>query len=155
MTDLTERTTTTSTDPAAALQRAVDEAAIRNVIAKLAQMADADTDDFTEYLTCWTEDATTEHPTDAAHGHEEIRQRSLNLRAQGVQGPGANTLHVITTTWVRSVEGDEAHADSYWHFYGGCDQPLPTMRAMGRYDDLLRRTPDGWKMHHRICTHGR
>jgi 3-phenylpropionate/cinnamic acid dioxygenase small subunit len=85
----------------------------------------------------------------------EILRRSQDLRARKVQGPGTNTLHVITTTWVRSIEGDEAHVDSYWHFYGGVDQTSPTLLSMGRYDDLLRRTPGGWKLHRRLCTHGR
>lgn len=138
-----------------ALRRVVDESEIRNVVAKLAHMADADADDFGEYLSLWTEDATTIHPEDIAHGHEQILIRSRNLRERRVQGPGTNTLHLITTLWVRSIEGDDAYVDSYWQFYGDVDGPSPKLLSMGRYDDLLRRTPEGWKMHRRICTRGR
>src|SRR5436190_2006265 len=89
------------------LLRAADESEIRGVIARVAQLADTDTDDFEEYLSLWAADAVTIHPTDTAHGHGEILTRSRELRERKVQGPGTDTQHVSTTQWVR-VDGDVA-----------------------------------------------
>jgi ketosteroid isomerase-like protein len=132
---------------------AADQAEIRNVIARLAQLADIDTDDFTEYLSLWAPDGVTIHPTDTAHGRAEILSRSLDLRAQGVQGPGTDTQHVSTTQWVH-VDGDVATSISYWLFYGQASQPSPQLRAMGSYQDTLTRSPDGWKLSRRQVSHG-
>ena len=136
----------------ARLRRAADEAEVRNVIARLAQMADTDTDDFEEYLSLWDEAAVTVHPTDTATGHREILLRSRELRANGTQGPGTDTMHVNTTHWVR-IDGDTATSRSYWCYYGSCSH-TPVLRAMGSYDDILVRTPAGWKMARRHVTHG-
>ncbi len=127
------------------LCRAADEAEVRNVIARLAQLADSDTDDFVEYLSLWTEDAVTIHPTDTAVGHGAILDRSRELRERGTQGPGTDTMHVNTTHWVR-IDGDVAISRSYWFYYGNVSQHAPNLRAMGSYDDTLHRTPDGWKL---------
>jgi uncharacterized protein (TIGR02246 family) len=132
---------------------AADQAEIRNVIARLAQLADTDTDDFEEYLSLWSPDAVTVHPTDTAHGRDEILSRSLDLRARGVQGPGTDSQHVSTTQWVR-VDGDTATSVSYWLFYGQASQPAPQLRAMGSYHDTLTRHDDGWKLSRRQVSHG-
>jgi ketosteroid isomerase-like protein len=132
---------------------AADAAEVRAVIARLAQLADTDTDDFEEYLSLWAEDAVTVHPTDTAHGHAEILARSRELRRRAVQGPGTDSMHVITTQWVR-VEGDEATSRSYWLFYGRAGEPSPELRAMGAYDDTLVRTAGGWKLRRRLVSHG-
>jgi len=135
------------------LARAADEAEVRNVIARVAQLADIDTDDFTEYLSLWSSDAVTIHPTDTARGHGEILTRSRDLRAKGVQGPGTDSQHVSTTQWVR-IDGDVATSVSYWLFYGNASQPSPQLRAMGTYRDTLTRHRDGWKLSRREVSHG-
>jgi ketosteroid isomerase-like protein len=132
--------------------RSADGSNVRNVIARLAQLADSDGDDFTEYLSLWAEDAVTVHPTDTARGHGEILARSQELRRRGVQGPGTDTLHLITTQWVR-VEGDLATSRSYWLFYGDTSAK-PDLRAMGSYQDTLVRRDDGWKLSRREVSHG-
>lgn len=132
--------------------RAADESAVRNVVARVAQLADSDTDDFEAYLALWADDAVTEHPTDTARGHAEILARSVDLRRRGVQGPGTDTVHVSTTQYVE-VDGDEARCTSYWLFYGNASA-TPELRAMGRYDDTLVRRPDGWKLWRRHVSHG-
>jgi ketosteroid isomerase-like protein len=135
------------------LERAADQAEVRNVIARLAQLADIDTDDFEEYLSLWAPDAVTVHPTDTAHGHAEILRRSVDLRRRGVQGPGTDTQHLSTTQWVH-VDGDVADSVSYWLFYGGVSSEAPTVRAMGTYHDTLTRFDDGWKLSRRLVSHG-
>jgi ketosteroid isomerase-like protein len=137
----------------ARLLRAADETEIRNVIARLAQLADTDTDDFVEYLSLWAEDAVTIHPTDTAKGHQAIFDRSTELRRIGTQGPGTDTMHVNTTQWVK-VDGDVARSRSYWLFYGNVSGHEPYVRAMGSYEDTLVRTPNGWKLARREVTHG-
>jgi ketosteroid isomerase-like protein len=132
--------------------RSADESAVRNVVARVAQLADSDTDDFEAYLALWADDAVTVHPTDTARGHAEILARSVDLRRRGVQGPGTDTLHVSTTQWV-DVDGDEARCTSYWLFYGNASGK-PDLLAMGRYDDVLVRRPDGWKLSRRHVGHG-
>jgi ketosteroid isomerase-like protein len=132
--------------------RAADEAEIRNVVARVAQLADSDSDDFTEYLALWDAEAVTIHPTDTARGHDEIFARSVDLRRRGVQGPGTDSLHVSTTQWVK-VDGDSATCRSYWLFYGNASG-TPELRAMGTYHDTLVRRPDGWKLARREVGHG-
>ena len=133
-------------------ERVADESAVRNVVARVAQLADSDTDDFEAYLALWAADAITVHPTDTARGHAEILARSVDLRRRGVQGPGTDTLHVSTTQWVE-VEGDEARCTSYWLFYGNTTG-RPELLAMGRYDDVLVRRLEGWKLWRRQVSHG-
>jgi ketosteroid isomerase-like protein len=132
--------------------RAADAAAVRNVVARVAQLADSDSDDFEAYLALWADDAVTVHPTDTARGHAEILARSVDLRRRGVQGPGTDTMHVSTTQFVE-VTGDSARCVSYWLFYGRASG-TPELRAMGRYDDALVRRPDGWKLWRRQVSHG-
>ena len=133
-------------------RRSTDESEVRNVIARVAQLADSDSDDFTAYLSLWADDAVTVHPTDTARGQAEILARSRDLRARGVQGPGTDTMHLSTTQWVR-IEGDRAVVRSYWLFYGNVSAK-PESLAMGTYDDILVRRPDGWKLWRRHVTHG-
>lgn len=137
----------------ARLRRAADEAEVRNVIARLAQLADTDTDDFEEYLSLWAEDGVTVHPTDTAVGHKAIFDRSTELRRNGVQGPGTDSMHVNTTQWVH-VDGDVARSRSYWLFYHRVSSHEPLLRAMGSYEDTLMRPPNGWKLARREVTHG-
>jgi ketosteroid isomerase-like protein len=131
------------------IRRVADEAEIRNVIAGLAHLADADSDDFEAYLSLWADDATTIHPEDQAHGHAEILERSRDLRRRRIQGPGTNTVHVNTTQWVRLDSSDVATSESYWQFYGSMNERPPKLLAMGLYRDTLHRTPSGWKVYRR------
>jgi hypothetical protein len=138
-----------------------DEAEIRNLVARLAHLADfAPTLD--EYLACFTEDAVWEYDEAARSqvdpnrpglrlvGAEAIAADRKRLRAEGFQGPGTNTFHVNTTLAVRVRGEAEADAESYWLFVSGQGEPL--VRKIGRYQDRYRRTAGGWKLAHRIVT---
>jgi 3-phenylpropionate/cinnamic acid dioxygenase small subunit len=61
-------------------------------------------------------------------------------------------MHVVTTISIE-VEGDTAAAQSCWLFYGDT-VTVPTLRGLGRYDDLVRRTPDGWRVARRTVVPG-
>ena len=126
------------------------ELEIRSLVAELAILAD--TGDLEDYLACFTEDAVWEVPAnDAAgvpsaycEGHDEIAASVRQRRAMGVQGPGTGTMHHITTQHI-VVSGEAASGYVYYQFVGMADR-TPTIRTLGRYRDIYRRTPHGWKL---------
>lgn len=135
------------------------DAAIRTLLARIAQLAD--TGDLDEYVTLFTPDAVWAMPDNPSiglpasekRGIAEIRAGAEERRAGGVQGPGTNTRHVLTTTAV-FVEGDDrATARSYFQFYGDTTSQ-PVLRNMGQYDDVLVRGERGWQLAHRTITFG-
>ena len=135
-----------------------DELAIRNVIARLAHLADGG--DLDQYLSLMTEDVVWSMPANPGvglpaserHGHEEIAAGVRDRTAQHLQGPGSDTMHVVTSVAVE-LRGDEATSESTFLFFGTATQQ-PTVRSMGRYRDELRRTDDGWKLARRTIRFG-
>ncbi len=135
------------------MRRLSDELEIRNLVARLAHMADMGDLD-TEYLPLFTDDAVWEFPggPDQAagaakvSGPREILADRVKRRQSGFQGPGTHTRHVNTTLAVRVDGSDTAHAESYWMFVTATDTEEPQIHGIGRYHDTLRRTPDGWKL---------
>ena len=137
---------------------AVDELEIRNVLARLAQLADdGDTDGYVALL---TEDVVWAMPGNPAiglaaserRGHDEIARGQRERMAAGHQGPGTDTMHVISTISVQ-LEGDTAIVRSYFQYWGDTAH-APVIRNMGRYRDELRRTRDGWKLARRSISFG-
>jgi ketosteroid isomerase-like protein len=128
-------------------RRAADELEIRNVVARLALLADDG--DLNEYISLFTEDAHWEAGGfPPRRGHAEILEGARQRRAAGTQGPGTNTHHVVTNLTVR-VEGDTATASAYYLMMANTNA-TPTPRATGSYRDEFRRTPDGWKLSRRV-----
>jgi 3-phenylpropionate/cinnamic acid dioxygenase small subunit len=127
---------------------------IRKLIARLA--FEADEGELDDYLALFTEDAVWEMPANAASGvpatycagQDEISTSVQQRRAIGVQGPGAGTMHHITTQQI-DVTGDDASGRIYYQFVGMIDGK-PTVRTLGEYRDRYRRTEQGWKLAHRI-----
>ena len=142
------------------MDRTAAELEIRNVLARLAQLAD--TGDLDEYLSLFTDDAVWELPANermglaasVRRGIDDIAAGARERRAGGGQGPGTDTLHVVTTVAV-DVDADAGRATSrsVFQFYSDTST-TPTVRTMGRYQDELRRTPDGWKLAHRTIHFG-
>ena len=135
------------------------ESEIRTLLARIAQLAD--TGDLDEYLTCFADDAVWAMPDNPAvgmsanekRGHAEIRAGAEERRASGLQGPGTDSRHVLTTVAV-SVESDtRATARSYFQFYG-TTSTAPTLRTMGQYDDVFVKGERGWRLAHRAITVG-
>jgi hypothetical protein len=85
-------------------------------------------------------------------GHDEIEAGQRERVAAGVQGPGSDTMHVITTSAV-DVDGDRATAYSYFQ-YLTATSTQPTMLNVGRYRDEFRRTAKGWQLSRRSVTFG-
>jgi hypothetical protein len=145
----------------ARLRLLTDESEIRNLVARLAHLADlAPTLD--EYLTCFTEDAVWEYSEAAratvtdgrpglrVEGRAAIAADRQRLRGDRFQGPGTNTFHVNTTLAVRVLSETEAEAQSYWLFVSG--QGAPQVSKLGHYHDYFRRTSEGWKLARRVVT---
>ncbi len=127
-----------------------DEAEIRNVVARLAQLADGG--DLGEYVDLFTHDARWEMPGSPLEGRDELHSGAVERRATGAVGPGTNTRHVITTQAV-AVDGDEAISDAYWQFWVNTATE-PSVALMGTYRDRLVRTDGGWKLAHRSIIFG-
>ena len=129
------------------------ETDIRRLIAALAVQADIG--ELDDYMDLFTDDAIWEMPANpatgvpAAHcaGRSEIAASVQQRRGLGVQGPGAGTMHHITTQHIE-VSGDEATGHIYYQFLGMVDGK-PVLRTLGQYRDRYRRTADGWKLAHR------
>lgn len=141
------------------LQEVADELAIRNLLARVHHTNDAvhrgeaTPEDF---ATCWTEDWIWESPSmgtyHGAQGHA-VRSRSVGALAKeaGTMVPPRSDIrsgfHMTVTVEVR-LDGDTAICHSKY-LYGTAVGPNGTIHQVGRYVDEVRRTPKGWKLHHR------
>ena len=138
---------------------AAADAEIRTVLARIAQLADGG--ELDEYLTLFAEDAVWAMPDNPSvgmlanekRGHAEIRAGAEERRASGLQGPGTQSRHVLTTVAVDLQSDDRATVRSYFLFVVDTTT-TPSIRTMGQYDDVLVRTADGWKLAHRTITVG-
>jgi ketosteroid isomerase-like protein len=136
------------------VQQVADELEIRNLVADLAHMADmASEDDLSEYMAKYTEDASWELAGTEVCGRHDILVAARQRRASGTQGPGTNTRHVITTQSVRLEGTDAATGEAYFLFVGDTTT-TPQVNGIGHYRDRFQRTPEGWKLAHRIITFG-
>jgi len=141
------------------IERLAAELEIRNVLARLAQLADTGETD--EYVSLLTDDVVWAMPPNPAiglpaserRGHDEIAAGQRERMAAGHQGPGSNTLHMISTLSVRFDSDDAATARSYFTFWTSTASE-PAVTSVGRYEDLFRRTPGGWKLARRTITFG-
>jgi 3-phenylpropionate/cinnamic acid dioxygenase small subunit len=140
-------------------ERVAAELEIRNVLARLAHFADRGETEL--YLSLLTNDIVWAMPANPANGlpaserrgHDEIGTGQRDRMAAGLQGPGSNTKHVVTTSWVDVRDDDIATAHSYF-MYWGSTSTTPTLQSMGQYDDEFRRTADGWKLARRAISFG-
>jgi 3-phenylpropionate/cinnamic acid dioxygenase small subunit len=128
------------------LQRVADELEIRNLMHRLAQLADEGP--LEEYAELFTDDAVWGGSAFGTRkGRADIVAGGRERRAAGIAGPGSHKRHVITTTAVQ-VQGDRAQARSYMLFYVDCDT-APKVGVVTVYQDEFRRTPSGWRLAHR------
>src|ERR1700722_8964414 len=110
-------------DPA--VQRIADELEIRNLVAELTQLADTGSEEeLDRYAALFTEDAVWAVLADSQSlsaqerkGREEILAGVQERRAAGLQGPGTNTRHAVSTLVVTFESTDVALARCYWHYY--------------------------------------
>ena len=122
-----------------------DAVDIRNSIARVARFADCGT--LEEYLEGFTEDAVFEIPErPASNGLAELKERTTAQRSAGVVGPASGCMHLLGTSEIH-VEGDSALAYTPWVVCRGAAEPAISL--VGRYEDELVRTVDGWKIRRR------
>jgi uncharacterized protein (TIGR02246 family) len=127
----------------ALLDRLVSERDIRNLVAKVAQLADdGEVDD---YLDLWTDDASWIYEGVAHSGRDALRRRVLDFRGNAIQGPGTGTRHLNTTLWVSFDDDDHARGESYFVFLRDANSGRPEVGLTGRYLDRFVRTADGWR----------
>ncbi|MCY3634314.1 MAG: nuclear transport factor 2 family protein [bacterium] len=127
-----------------------DDAAVRNVVARLAMLSDVG--DLEEYVDLFTDDARWEMPGGELQGRDNLLAGAIERRAAGTVGPGSNTRHVIATQSV-VVDGEEAESDAYWQFWVNTASE-PSVALFGTYRDRLVRTDGGWKLAHRVISFG-
>jgi uncharacterized protein (TIGR02246 family) len=147
---MTDAMTDAMTDPAA--RAMIDELEIRNLVARIAQLADMG--ELDEYVACFTDDACWVMPGNTRRGRVELRAGAEQRRADGIAGPGSATRHVVSTmAVVVDRAGGTARSSAYWQFYEQTADE-PRLKAMGHYDDRLVRTVAGWQVHSRTVTPG-
>jgi uncharacterized protein (TIGR02246 family) len=129
----------------------VAELEIRNLIARLAHLADHG--DLEEYVLLFTEDASWEFPGGPRRGRADILAGATERRTQGLTGPGSASRHVITTLAVQVHDDTTATADSYWMFWRDTDT-APAVFNMGHYHDTVRRERGTWRLAQREITLG-
>ncbi|MGN5235952.1 nuclear transport factor 2 family protein [Rhodococcus sp. SJ-3] len=135
------------------VERAARITVVTNAISCLAQAADFGT--LEEYGSLLSADIVWEFPggggsglvAQVRRGREDALAGARERRADGVQGPGTGTMHVITNVSVDPA-GDDATSMAYWHFVTGVGG-TPVIRSSGVYRDRFVRTASGWQLTHR------
>jgi len=130
-----------------------DELAIRNLLNKVALLADSDSDDLEAYGACWAEDGIWETPRSITRGRQAIQEGAAARRRDGLQGPRTNTCHVVTNQIVEFDGPDSASSQSYMLFLIDTVD-VPKIRVLARYFDNLSRTDQGWKLAKRVVSFG-
>ncbi|MGV9193855.1 nuclear transport factor 2 family protein [Microbacterium sp. MC2] len=142
----------------ATLRALADHQAIATLLARIAHLADEGSP--AEYVGCFTPEAIW-HLTDATGlplDVQRVEGRAALLagvhvrRAAGIQGPGSNTRHDVSSIAIE-VDGDTAVSRAYFRYYRDTHD-IPTLAAMGVYDDTFVRTPEGWRLQRRVITRG-
>lgn len=127
-----------------------DDLAIRNLIARVAHLTD-DWSTTEEYVANYTKDCVWEIPeSDPYEGHEGMTRRLNEMVEQGVCGPGIGARHCLTTVEV-TLAGDVAESRSICLFFVQTDVS-PTLAAIARYVDTVKRTAEGWKLARRVIS---
>jgi hypothetical protein len=151
---------------APALQRALDELEIRNLIARIPVLTDTRRER-DEYIACFAEDAVWEcvlregEATPGEHlgsrlvGREAILKDRARIREKRVQGPDVNSFHFNSNLIVSFDSADQATAESYWLFLRSDEGEAWRVSSVGYYHDRLIRTKDGWKLRHRRFSMGK
>ncbi|HEV3227247.1 MAG TPA: nuclear transport factor 2 family protein [Acidimicrobiales bacterium] len=141
------------------MSRVADELEIRNLLARLAQLADSG--DTEAYLELLSDDVVWVMPPNPSiglagserRGHGEIATGQRERVAGGHQGPGSNTMHTVSTVSVRFDDDGSASAQSSF-LYWADTATAPVVRSIGRYADTLRREAGRWRLARRVITFG-
>jgi len=124
------------------LEELTDRAAIMDVV--IAYATALDTRDWEALAALFTDDARWEYRAsgEQVHGPQAIAARMKPALEHLDATQHFNGNHVIT------IHGDEAEHTSYYQAQHVRDGEL--FLGAGRYEDRLRRTPDGWRLTARV-----
>ncbi len=144
---------------AAELRWLADQLELRNLVAAVAQLADDG--DLDDYARCFTDDAVWVPPGSAGvallggerAGLADLIAAAQERRDAGIQGPGTNTRHVVSSMRVVAAGPDRARGRTYWRYYGQTDA-TPQLLTMGHYDDEYVRSAEGWRIAKRTIVRG-
>lgn len=125
------------------ITRISDELAIRNIIARIARLADQG--DLEEYVDQFTDDALWNFPPGPRQGRADILAGAQERRASGTVGPGSRARHQITTIEVQVSDHGTATADSYLTFIVNRAEG-PTVAVSGSYHDTFVRQGSRWRL---------
>jgi 3-phenylpropionate/cinnamic acid dioxygenase small subunit len=136
-----------------------DQLEIGNLLASVAQLADGG--DLAEYAQCFTDDAVWVPPGSAGVellgaercGIADMLAGAQERRDAGIQGPGTNTRHVVSSTRLVAAGPDRARGRTYWRYYVQTDA-TPQLLTMGHYDDEFVRSAQGWRISKRTIVRG-
>lgn len=129
-------------------------AEITNLVARIAHRVDYGT--LEEYAALLAEDFVWEFPGNPnstippsiVQGRDANLAGSRERRAQGTQGPGSHTRHIISSTAVEP-HPEAPKAATYLAFYGNTHE-APVLKMMGIWQDEYRRNDAGaWVLAHR------
>jgi hypothetical protein len=126
-----------------ALQRVEDQLAIRELVARYNYAIDEERPE--EWVGTFVADGTFESTALGTHTGAD----ALLVFAKGYIA--AFEGRHVTSDFVVTVDGDEATARCYLVAVNAKTTP-PSILTTAVYDDVLRRTPDGWRFVHRKVT---
>src|SRR5215207_10118644 len=122
-----------------ALQRLADELEIRELVARYNYAIDEGRPE--EWVATFVPDGTFESTALGTHaGAEALHTFAIGYIA-------AFTGRHCTSDFVIDIDGDEATSRCYLIAVNNTVAPIISTTAV--YDDVLRRTPDGWRFVHR------
>lgn len=141
------------------LRWAIDQLELANLVARLAHTADAGT--LEDYADCFAVDAEWWPPatpgvdvsTDPVFGIKQIVASAQERRDRGVQGPGTNTRHVVSTSEFVMDGPDAARGRSYWRYYIETNA-TPQLLTQGEYRDHFVRIDGRWRLRRRRLLRG-
>jgi 3-phenylpropionate/cinnamic acid dioxygenase small subunit len=106
-----------------------------------------DTKNWPLFRTCFTDDVRADYGADVGSwdGVDGITEYMTVMHAEMV-----DTKHRLTN-FVIEIDGDSATASTYVHaVLVVTNDPLTWYEPVGRYEDRLVRTDEGWRISHRV-----
>lgn len=126
-----------------ALQRVEDQLAIRELVARYNYAIDEERPD--EWVGTFVADGTFESTALGTHRGSEALLEFAKGYIAAFEG------RHVTSDFVVTVDGDDATARCYLIAVNAKTSP-PSILTTAVYDDVLRRTSDGWRFVHRTVT---
>jgi hypothetical protein len=135
------------------IRRLTDELHIRNLVARLSHLADSGTDEeMNEYISIYTPDGAWAPIVPQAaetlerRGRDAVLAGVMERRGAGLQGPGSNSKHFVTTMTVAFESDDVAVSRCNFLVYNNTNERPPVLFSCGEYRDRFVRTSEGWSL---------